>query len=339
MLLFMLELAEEEKQARDEDADKKPAAYTNPSTQPSISGTSPFASMPSATEPSREVLPAASVPAAATMPTSAGGSCGSGTSVASSFTAMSSFASPAKKGGTFSMKKFWSPRSEPSGYKVKTPTRRSPTLEITFFQIGISVACICTLLNERGKESYAWKPFLVERVIKGASSGDNKDWSDFTFTPILTNVELVKKRKEAHGPNDALLGYNDYPEQFLLFSLKSNPTFENTSPKVEELGKKILELLQFESFAEYYIGEVDSAFSSKKLRDSLFKMDHELWRMIQRAKVKVMEQHTLDSFFLDEKIKELVPEELWSVPTSKWPASVLMKLYNSGRLSDGFEDA
>ena len=124
-----------------------------------------------------------------------------------------------------------------------------------------------------------------------------------------------------------------------MFSLKSNPTFENTSPKVEELGKKILEFLQFESFAEYYIGEVDSAFSSKKLRDSLFKMDHELWRMIQKAKVKVMEQHTLDFFFLDEKIKELVPEELWSVPTSKWPVSVLMKLYNSGKLPDRFEDA
>ena len=100
-----------------------------------------------------------------------------------------------------------------------------------------------------------------------------------------------------------------------------------------------MEFLQFESPVEYYIGEVDKAFSSKKLRDSLFKMDHELWRMIQKAKVKVMEQHTLDSFFLDEKIKELVPEELWSVPTSKWHASVLMKLYSSGKLPDGFEDA
>ena len=73
-----------------------------------------------------------------------------------------------------------------------------------------------------------------------------------------------------------MLGYNDYPEQFLLLSLKSNLKFENMLPKVEELGKKMLEFLQFESFAEYYIGGVDSAFSSKKLRDSLFKMDHEL---------------------------------------------------------------
>ena len=71
----------------------------------------------------------------------------------------------------------------------------------------------------------------------------------------------------------------------------------------------------------------------------MFKMNHELWRMIQKAKVKVMEQHTLDSFFLDEKIKKLVPEELWSVPASKWPASVLMKLYNSRKLPDGFKDA
>ena len=67
--------------------------------------------------------------------------------------------------------------------------------------------------------------------------------------------------------------------------------------------------------------------------------NHELWRMIQRAKVRVVEEYTLDSFFLDEKIKELVPEELWSVPTSKWPASVLMKLYRSGKLPEDFEDA
>ena len=123
-----------------------------------------------------------------------------------------------------------------------------------------------------------------------------------------------------------MLGYNDYPEQFLFLSLKSNLRFENTFPKVEELGKKILEFLQFKSFAEYHIGEVDSAFSSKKLRDSLFKMYHELWRMIQKAKVKVMEQHTLDSFFLDEKIKELVPEELWIAPTSTILEDFLMVL-------------
>ena len=123
-----------------------------------------------------------------------------------------------------------------------------------------------------------------------------------------------------------MLGDNDYPEQFLLLSLKSNLRFVNMLPKVEELGKKILEFLQFESFAEYYIGGVDSAFSSKKLRDSLFKMDHELWRMIQKAKVKVMEQHTLDSFFLDEKIKKLVPEELWSAPTSTILEGFLMTL-------------
>ena len=39
--------------------------------------------------------------------------------------------------------------------------------------------------------------------------------------------------------------------------------------------------------------------------------------MIWKAKVKVMEQHTLDSFFLDEKIKELVTEELYNVLTNK----------------------
>ena len=61
--------------------------------------------------------------------------------------------------------------------------------------------------------------------------------------------------------------------------------------------------------------------------------------MIWKAKVKVMEQQTLDSFFLNEKIKELVTEELYNVLTNKWPVSVLMKLYNSGRLPDGFEDA
>ena len=52
-----------------------------------------------------------------------------------------------------------------------------------------------------------------------------------------------------------------------------------------------------------------------------------------------MKQYILDSFFLDEKIKKLVPEELWKASASKWPASVLMKLYSSVRLLDGFEDS
>ena len=149
----------------------------------------------------------------------------------------------------------------------------------------------------------------------------------------------MEKRREAHGPDEALLGYNDYPERFLLFNLMSNPTFEKTTEKVTEFGKKMLELLQFESFASYYIGEIDDTFASKKLRDSLLSMDHELWKMIKRAKLRIVEEYTLDSFFLDQKIKELVPEELWSVPADKWPATVLMKLYRSGKLPDGFADA
>ena len=106
-----------------------------------------------------------------------------------------------------------------------------------------------------------------------------------------------------------------------------------------DLGNKMLEFIRFEAFPPYYIGEIDNTFSSKKLRNSLMEANHELWRMIQRAKVRVVEEYTLDSFFLDEKIKNLVPGELWKVPTAKWPASVLMKLYRSGKLPEDFEEA
>ena len=347
MCLFLQELEEEAKMGKNDDEGKKPAASTNsnkdfPSIDVALAAASAVRDMETdklEVEGADSIMPVTSNPRSTSVSMSDSANGTSNMSLASTSTAQNSFASPSRNGGKHSIKKFGMSNLDSTGYKVKTPTRRTPTLEITFFQIGITVACICTLLNERGKESYAWKPFIVDRVIKGASDGDNEDWQGFNFTPTLIGGSLVEKRREAHGPDEALLGYNDYPERFLLFNLMSNPTFEKTTEKVTEFGKKMLEFLQFESFASYYIGEIDDTFASKKLRDSLLSMDHELWKMIKRAKLRIVEEYTLDSFFLDQKIKELVPEELWSVPADKWPATVLMKLYRSGKLPDGFADA
>ena len=60
----------------------------------------------------------------------------------------------------------------------------------------------------------------------------------------MTNVTLVEKRQEAHGSNEPLLGYNDYPERFLFFTLKCNPTFEDTRAKVTDFGNKLLEFFR-----------------------------------------------------------------------------------------------
>ena len=46
---------------------------------------------------------------------------------------------------------------------------------------------------------------------------------------------------------------------------------------------------------------------------------HELWEIIEKAKLSIVKKQSLDSFFLDEKIKELVPEELMAKPSSEWP--------------------
>ena len=63
---------------------------------------------------------------------------------------------------------------------------------------------------------------------------------------------------------------------------------------------------------------------------------HELWEIIEKAKLSIVKKQSLDSFFLDEKIKELVPEELMAKPSSEWPAAVVRKLYKSGQLPEDF---
>ena len=196
------------------------------------------------------------------------------------------------------------------------------------------MVAIYNLLDERGKESYAWKPFLVNRVITGASEGDDEDWKNFNFTPSITSVCLVEKRKVPHGPNEAILGWNDYPQLFLSFTFMSNPNFEDTRAKVEEFGNKMLEFLRYPAFPPYYIGEVDNTFTSKKLRDSLLNIDHELWKMIQRAKLRIAEEESLDSFFMDDKIMKLVPTEIKARPSNEWPEAVVRKLYRSGQLPE-----
>ena len=88
---------------------------------------------------------------------------------------------PTKKGEVFKIRRFCAKGSGGGGnggsgtMAISTPTRRTPTLEVAYWQIGFTVVAICNLLNERGKENYAWKPFLVNRVITGASEGDDED--------------------------------------------------------------------------------------------------------------------------------------------------------------------
>ena len=323
MLSFIMDLAGDDK-FKSEKEDKKPEARSD---NKQVECEKSFNTMDQ---------PVASVPSAASMP-NAVTSGGSGTSVASSFTAVSSFSTPTRKNKKHSMKKFGSPDPEQTGYKVETPTRRSPTLEVTYFQIGLTVAIVCNLLNERGRENYAWKPFIVERVINGASEGGNKDWQEFTFTPTLTNVSLVEKRKEAHGPNEAVIGWNDYAERFLFFSIKSNPSFEDTRAKVTDFGNKLLEFFRFQAVPSYYIGEIDNTFTSKKLRDSLMSTDHELWKIFEQAKLRIVEEECLDSFFMDDKIEQLVPDELMARPFAEWPEGVVRKLYKSGNLPESWK--
>ena len=95
-------------------------------------------------------------------------------------------------------------------------------------------------------------------------------------TLVLTNLTLVEKRQEAHGSNEPLLWYNEYPKRFLFFTLKCNPIFENTRAKITDFGNNLLEFFRYVSFSPYYIGEIDSIFNSKKLRDSLMNTKHEL---------------------------------------------------------------
>ena len=343
--LAYLESLEESKEnmkeeKEEEEEEKKPAATTMTSSDQTTNGTAsgflPVGSVPSVAG----FLGVAPMPAVASMHSVPGDNGMSSTSVASTVTAASSFTTPTKKGGVFEIRRFCAKGAGGGGsggsgtMATSTPTRRTPTLEVAYWQIGFTVVAICNLLNERGKENYAWKPFLVNRVITGASEGDDEDWNNFNFTPSITGVSLVEKRKEAHGPNEAILGWNDYPQLFLSFTFMSNPNFEDTRAKVEEFGNKLLEFLRYPAFPPYYIGEVDNTFTSKKLRDSLMKTDHELWKMIQKAKLRIAEEESLDSFFMDDTIMKLVPGEIKARPSIEWPEAVVRKLYRSGQLPD-----
>ena len=331
----LLEGTDERKQSPGIQAREPPATVVLPTSK----------HLPSPTQSSAAAIqgPAAMPPVASLLSSDAmslsASKSGSGNSTTSAITAGSSFSTPNKKAGKFTMKKFSSPSPRGNGYKIKTPTRMTPTLVINYWSVGYTVACVCNLLSDRGRESYAWKQFIVERIIRLASETDNEDWRDFTFTPTLTGVTLVEKRKEAHGPNVPLFGYNDYPERFLFFTLKCNPSFENTRAKVTDFGNKLLEFFRFAAFPSHYIGEVDNTFTSKKLRDSLMNTKHELWSIIEQAKLRIVEEECLDSFFMDDKIMELVPDELLARPANEWPEAVMKKIFSSGKLPEDFVDA
>ena len=44
---------------------------------------------------------------------------------------------------------------------------------------------------------------------------------------------------------------------------------------------------------------------------------HELWSIIEQAKLRIVEEECLDSFFMDDKIMELVPDELLARPANE----------------------
>ena len=74
------------------------------------------------------------------------------------------------------------------------------------------------------------------RERESNSSWVSQTSNEITSTPALNNLTLVEKHQEAHGLNESLLGYNDYPKQFLFFTFKCNPTFEDTRAKVTGFG-------------------------------------------------------------------------------------------------------
>ena len=74
------------------------------------------------------------------------------------------------------------------------------------------------------------------RERESNSSWVSQTSNEITSTPALNNLTLVEKHQEAHGLNESLLGYNDYPKRFLFFTFKCNPTFEDTRAKVTGFG-------------------------------------------------------------------------------------------------------
>ena len=325
--LATVEEIKEEMEAEDgEVEDKKPAAKETPTKVLAVKESSSV--MPSAGD----------ISAVATMPSAVGlAKQGGSTSVASSVTAATAFTSPSKKGKKILPKTFGSPGT---GGKItmKTLVEDSATLAVHFWQTGFLVSCVCFLTGRNKKENYAWKQFLVERLIKSASSGEYDDWKDFKFPPTLTNVGLENRRAVPHGADVALTGWNDYPERYLYFPITSNPDFENARAKVEALGNKLLKLFRFDAFPSYYIGEMEKAFHGRKMSNSLQDANHELWKTIQQAKLVLVEEESLDSFFMDEKIIHLIPPPLWHKQTKEWPQAIVRKLYKSGELPAYFED-
>ena len=100
----------------------------------------------------------------------------------------------------------------------------------------------------------------------------------------------------------------------------------------------VLKLFRFDAFPSYYIGEMEKAFHGRKMSNSLQDANHELWKTIQQAKLVLVEEESLDSFFMDEKIIHLIPPPLWHKQTKEWPQAIVRKLYKSGELPAYFED-
>ena len=324
-----MDLEEEEEQETEEE--KKVSAMITP-TNPKASKSSPIMYSDVADIKSDVAMQPNAGNAAA-----AESKQGSTTSTTSSVTDATNFTSPSKKGKKILPKSFGSPSSGPKS-TMRSPAKNSPTFEVHFWQTGCIVSCVCFLLGKNKKENYAWKQFLVERVIKGASGSENQDWIDFNFTPTIMDVKLENRRAIPHGPDEALTGWNEYPERFLCFSLTSNPDFENTRAKVEALGKRLLEMFRFHEFPSYYVGEMEQAFNARKMSNSLQESSHELWKIIENANLVLVEEENLDSFFMDEKIQILIPPALWKKSTKEWPQTLVRKLYRSGELPPWFED-
>ena len=230
---------------------------------------------------------------------------------------------------TKSSKKSLVPRSLP-GFSSPNSKRQKmdPVLELEYIKVNLTILVTVTLLDFTGKTFYCYKPMFMANLMK-------TPWEGKPHHVAFDSAERILIRDKPHGPNENKTN-NTYDVHALLVKLPCNTKFEDLEKCLTRLGNKILELMRNHDFMEYYLGIMRNTFSKTGMVDQLTNPDHDFWKAINKATVKLVEFKSCDYKFMDETIIKIIPEGLHKVPTADWHKSVITHFYASGELPEGF---
>ena len=219
------------------------------------------------------------------------------------------------------------------GSPLKGKGRNEPQLLLNYISLGSKTYVFPLLLDEYGNTNYAYKPNFVYNILVS----ETPEWVSRPTHVAFPTATIVKRRKSPYGLDEAVIGWKEYPVDFLSMHILCNAAFENVERSVRALGEMFLAFLKEPEFSSYYLGEMQCAFGTEgKLYNQLTNPKHKLYSIMDKAKVVLHKMESLDEFLMDREIAALIPVSVRNQNPDSWPDSAIKKLYKSGTLPPSF---